>query len=97
MAALRGKSESFVNFSGQLKTLELLWQHMITFVLLDYTVGPWSPTVLWFRRFGFFSLSARRFGLKRFDSVTFCFPICRSGFNICEMIVFEVLFSFAID
>ena len=37
-------------------------------------------------------LSARRFGLKRFDSVTFCFPICNSGFNIYEMIVFEVFF-----
>ena len=37
-------------------------------------------------------LYARRFGLKRFDSVTFCFPICRSGFKICEMIVFETFF-----
>ena len=36
--------------------------------------------------------SARRFGLKRFDSVTFCFPICRSCFNIYEMILFEVFF-----
>ena len=35
-------------------------------------------------------LSARRFGLKRFDYVTFCFRICISGFKICEMIVFEV-------
>ena len=50
------------------------------------------PKVLWFRRFGLFFLSARRFGLKRFDSVTFCFPICRSGFKICEMIIFEVFF-----
>ena len=44
-----------------------------------------------------FFLTARRFGLKRFDSVTFCFPICISGFKICEMIVFEVFFSLTIN
>ena len=44
--------------------------------------------------FFFIVLSARRFGLKRFDSVTFCFRICISGFKICEMIVFEVIFFF---
>ena len=38
-------------------------------------------------------LSVRRFGLKRFDSVTFCFRIRILSFKICEMILFEVFFS----